>query len=316
MFRKERLNLNVIDLHCDVLLKLYDSKGKIKFQNSPELDANYEKLVIGGVKVQAFAIFIEPETKSDEKFQAALDQIHYFYTDVLKNNPTMKVIKDWDDLDHLKEGEIGALLTLEGVDAIGNDLQKLSILYELGVRSIGLTWNNANLAADGAGEKRGAGLTSFGREIVQFNNQNKILTDVSHLCERAFWDVMDEATYPIASHSNAKALCNHVRNLSDEQAKAMFDKNGLIHVVYNPPFVKEKGDVTISDLLEHIDHFCSLGGLKQIGLGSDFDGISAKIIGLEDASMHPNLINELLKRYSEEVVKGFAYQNFLDHRPV
>ena len=307
--------MQIIDLHCDALLKLYESKGKVKFRDSLELDTNYERLVAGGVKLQAFAIFIYPDIKSDQKFQVALDQIHYFYTDVLANNPNMKHIKEWSDFDQLKEGEIGAVLTLEGVDAIGNDLQKLSILHQLGVRSIGLTWNNANLAADGAGEPRGAGLTTFGKEIVKFNNDHKILTDVSHLCEKAFWDVMEEARYPIASHSNARALCNHVRNLHDEQAKAMFEKNGLIHVVYCPQFVKEQGDVTIDDLIKHIDHFCSLGGEKQIGLGSDFDGIMTKVIGLEDASKYPNLINELLKRYSEDTVKGFAYQNFLDHRP-
>jgi membrane dipeptidase len=89
----------------------------------------------------------------------------------------------------------------------------------------------------------------------------------------------------------------------------------LIPVVYNPPFVKEFGEVTIPDLVKHIDHFCSLGGVKQIGFGSDFDGISTFITNLEDASKSQNLINELLKYYSEEVVRGFAYQNFLDHRP-
>ncbi|KXH80689.1 dipeptidase [Sporosarcina sp. HYO08] len=307
--------MNIIDLHCDVLLHLYESKGKIKFKDSPELDTSYEKMKKGGMKVQAFAIFIWPEMKSDSKFQSALDQIHYFYTDVLANNPKMKLIRDWSDFDTLADDEIGALLTLEGVDAIGNDLHKLSILHQLGVRSIGLTWNNANLAADGAGEPRGAGLTSFGKEIVQFNNRHKILTDVSHLSDQAFWDVMEIADYPIASHSNARALCNHPRNVTDDMAKAMFAKNGLIHVVYNPPFIKKQGDSTIADLIAHIDHFCALGGEKQIGLGSDFDGISSKIIDLEDASKHQNLINELLKRYPEETVKGFAYQNFLDHRP-
>lgn len=315
MYLKGANKLKVIDLHCDVLLRLYESKGEMKFQDSLELDTSYEKQIKGGVKVQAFAIFVYPEMKSDQKFQAALDQIHYFYTDVLGNNPNMKLIKEWSDFDQLKDGEIGAMLTLEGVDAIGNDLQKLSILHQLGVRSIGLTWNNANLAADGAGEPRGAGLTSFGKEIVHFNNEHKILTDVSHLCEKAFWDVMEEANYPIASHSNARALCNHVRNLTDDQARTLFEKNGLVHVVYNPPFVKVQGEVAIKDLIEHIDHFCSLGGEKQIGLGSDFDGISSKIVNLEDASMHPNLLNELLKKYSEETVKGFAYQNFMDHRP-
>ncbi|MET3696843.1 dipeptidase [Bacillus oleivorans] len=307
--------MNVIDLHCDALMKLYDSKGKLKYGDSPELDTNKRRLQEGDVKVQAFAIFIDPWMKSEEKWQAALDQVHYFYTDVLGNNPEMKQIKAWEDFDHLKDGEIGAMLTLEGVDAIGNDMNKLSILYQLGVRSVGLTWNNANLAADGAGELRGAGLTTFGLEIVAFLNKHKMLTDVSHLSEKAFWDVIECAEYPIASHSNARVLCNHVRNLWDDQIKAMFAKNGLIHVVFCPPFINESGKATISDLIKHIDHLCSLGGVNQVGFGSDFDGITTYPENLEDSSMYQNLINELLKYYSEDQVKGFAYQNFLNHRP-
>ncbi|MCG7343354.1 dipeptidase [Sporosarcina sp. ACRSL] len=307
--------MDIIDLHCDVLARMHKAKGKIPFADSKDLDVTFEKLKQGGVRIQAFAIFVSPSIKSDEKFQVALDQIHYFYTEVIGKNPQMKALKTWDDFDQLQDGQIGAFLTLEGVDCIGNDMQKLSILRELGVLSIGLTWNNANLAADGVGEERGAGLTAFGKEIIQFCNENNILSDVSHLSERAFWDVMDIAHFPIASHSNSQTLCTHRRNLTDEQATELFKKNGLIHVVYNPPFVVEKGDASISDLIAHIDHFCSLGGVHQIGLGSDFDGISEKITNLEDASMHPALINELLTRYSEDEVKGFAFQNFLDHRP-
>jgi membrane dipeptidase len=305
--------MNIIDLHCDALLKLWEGKGKLSFRDAPTLQTNFLRLQQGNVMVQCFAIFIEPDLNSDQKFQAALEQVDYFYKEVLEKNPEMKHIKEWSDFYMLKEGEIGAMLTLEGVDAIGNDLTKLHILHQLGVRSVGLTWNHANLAADGAGEPRGGGLTLLGKEIVNFHNQHGILTDVSHLSEKAFWDVIDLADYPIASHSNSKALCDHPRNLTDEQATAMFNKGGLIHVVYNPPFVKEDGNATITDLVEHIDHFCSLGGLKQIGLGSDFDGISEFIPGLEDAAKVQNLINELLKYFSEEAVKGFASQNFLDH---
>ena len=307
--------MNIIDLHCDALMKLADGKGKLRFADAPELQTNKARLQKGQVKVQCFAIFIEPDIPFDQKFRAALDQIDFFYKEVLEKNPDMVHIKDWPDFDHLKLGQIGAMLTLEGVDAVGNDLTKLRTLYRLGVRSVGLTWNNANLAADGAGEPRGAGLTLLGKEIVQLNNEYQVLTDVSHLSDRAFWDVMDIAKYPIASHSNSRALCNSPRNLTDEQAKAMFEKGGLIHVVYHPPFVHENGTATIPDLVKHIDHFCSLGGVKQIGLGSDFDGMSILITDLEDASKTQNLINELLKYYSEEVVRGFAYQNFLDLRP-
>lgn len=306
-------DMQVIDMHCDVLYEMYKTEGKLSF-DSPHFDACYDRLIKGGVKVQAFALFIPPRISVEQKFQVALEQIHYFHSKVIAH-PKMKQIRELQDIDKLAEDEIGALLTLEGVDAIGADLNKLSILVEAGVRSVGLTWNNANLAADGAGEARAAGLTDFGKEIITFNNDHQILTDVSHLSEKAFWDVMDIADYPIASHSNSRTLCNHVRNLSDEQAKVMFNKNGMIHVVYYPPFVKETGVVRISDLIKHIDHFCSLGGVNHLGLGSDFDGIDQKIIGLEDASKHPNLLNELLKYYSEEQVRGFAYRNFLERRP-
>jgi len=127
--------------------------------------------------------------------------------------------------------------------------------------------------------------------------------------------VIELAKYPIASHSNARALCNHPRNLTDEQAKAMFARGGLVHVVYLPSFIKESGEATISDLVRHIDHFCGLGGVKQIGLGSDFDGITTFVRDLDDASKSQNLINELLKHFKEEEVRGFASENFLHHRP-
>lgn len=303
--------MNIIDLHCDVLYKLWEGKGEISFKNSEKLDANKIRLQSGGVKVQAFAIFLQPELKVEERFQVALAQIDYFYKEILEKNSCIRLIKDWNMLLELEEEEIGAILTLEGVDCIGNDLQKLRILYYLGVLSVGLTWNHANLAADGVGETRGAGLTDFGKNIVQLNNEYKRLTDVSHLSERAFWDVIELAKYPIASHSNSKTICNHPRNLTDEQAKALFAQGGMVHVVYHPGFTKNEGKATIADLIKHIDHFCSLGGINQIGLGSDFDGIDEKINGLEDASKHQNLINELLKYYSEDEVKGFASKNFL-----
>lgn len=309
-------SMNIIDFHCDALLKIWEKQGKLAFADAEELDINKQRLLQGGVKVQCFAIFTSPEMPSDQRFQAALDQIHYFYVEVLGKHPEMKQIREWHEIDMLQEGEVGAILTLEGVEPIGNDLKKLNILYQLGVRSVGLTWNPANLAADGVLEPRNAGLTTFGKEIIQFHNEHKILTDVSHLSETSFWDTMEIAKYPIASHSNAKAICNNPRNLTDEQAKAMFAKGANVHVVYCPMFIKESGVTTIDDLIRHIEHFCSLGGVRNIGLGSDFDGITAKVVGLEHAGVSQNLINELLKRYTEEEVRGFASENFLRNRPL
>lgn len=307
--------MQIIDLHCDALLKLWQSNGTLTYRNAAELDSNLGRLVAGEILVQCFAIYVPTDVKTETRFQTALEQIYLFQTEVLEKNPEIKQIKNWNDFDQLKNGEIGAMLTLEGVEAIGHDLEKLEVLYQHGVRSVGLTWNHANLAADGALEPRGAGLTVFGKEIVCLNNEHQILTDVSHLSEKAFWDVMDLAMYPIASHSNAKSLVHHPRNLSDEQAKAMFDKDAMIHVVYCPMFVKESGASTIQDVIRHIDHFCSIGGVRNIGLGSDFDGISEYVEGLENAAMSQNLINELLKHFTEAEVRGFASENFLRCRP-
>lgn len=315
--------MKIIDTHCDALLKLQLAKRgrffqqeSLNFTNSEALETNFERLRTGGVKVQFFAIFLYPDVPSDEKWQHALEQVDLFYTEVLGKNPAMKQIKKWDDIDRLKDDEIGAVLTLEGADAFGNDLMKLRQLYRLGVLSIGLTWNNANLCADGAGEPRGGGLTLLGKEVVKLNNEHRIFTDVSHLSVQGFWDVMELADYPMASHSNARSLRDHPRNLDDEQAKAMFAKNGLIDVVFCPDFIKEDASrVTIPDLITHIDHLCGLGGVRNIGIGSDFDGVGAYIEDLENASKFQNLINELQKRYSEDQVAGFAYRNFLEHRP-
>lgn len=315
--------MKIFDTHCDALLKLQIAKRNtlfdgemLDYRQSNELETNFERLKAGGVKVQFFAIFIHPEFPSDEKWQHALEQIDLFYSEILGKNPLMKHIKDWKDIDQLKPDEIGAVLTLEGADAFGNDLTKLRHLYRLGVLSIGLTWNNANLCADGVGDPRGAGLTVLGKEVVRLNNEHHVFTDVSHLSIKGFWDVMDLAKYPIASHSNARALCDHPRNLDDEQIQGMFANNGMIDVVFAPQFInKDSEQATIPDLVRHIDHLCSLGGIHQVGIGSDFDGISSHITGLGNASEFPNLINELQKQYTETEVEGFAYRNFLNHRP-
>ncbi|MEG0438418.1 MAG: dipeptidase [Solibacillus sp.] len=307
------MNYPIIDLHCDVLLRF--ENNKLNFLDSKHLDANLENLRAGHVKVQAFAIFISPDIPKQDKIKSALRQIYYFNNYVISPGNHVVHIKEWSQIGQLKENEIGAFLTIEGVDFFEGDIKMWHIFKDFGVLNIGLTWNFSNEAADGVGEDLARGVTSFGREIIQLNNEHKIFTDVSHLSEKSFWDVMEHANYAIATHSNAKALCDHPRNLTDTQIQAMIQKKAPIHIVYSPQFIKQSGVVTIKDLLHHVEHICSLGGKELIGLGSDFDGISEKVHGLETAAQHQNLINEMLKLYPEEVVKGFAYQNFLNHCP-
>lgn len=303
--------MRVIDTHCDALLKLEEANGTLSFKNSPELDVNLEKLQKGKVKVQAFAIFTYPSLNTERQWESIMNQVYYFYYSVLPSSPKLVHIRDWSQLDTLKDDEIGAMLTLEGVGGIGNDLKRLAILKQLGIMMLGLTWNDANLAADGILEPRNGGLTTLGKKIVAFNNKHHMITDVSHLSERGFWDVIEQADYMIASHSNSRTICPHVRNLTDEQIEAMIKKDALIHLVYCPAFVAEKEQVTIDDLLKHIDHIASLGGMSHIGLGSDFDGIGRKVERLEDASMTVHLVEALLQHYSEDEVKGITSENFL-----
>ncbi len=300
----------IIDLHCDALMKLSEAKGKLSFRDGASLDVNFEKLRIGGVKLQAFAIFVYPSIPSHNQFQEVIDQIHYFYTEILAHHPEMKLIRNWSELQNLAADEIGAILTLEGVDAIGNDLHKLTLLYQLGVRSIGLTWNSGNLAADGVAEARGAGLSRFGKQIVEWCNHHQVFVDVSHLHPAGFWDVMELAHYPIASHSNSTTICDHRRNLDDTQIKAMIARNAMIHIVFCPAFIKAGGKATISDIIAHIDHIVALGGQKNIGFGSDFDGIESKVQQLEDAAMYPQLIAALQQHYSADDIADFTHRNF------
>lgn len=294
---------------------MWENEGGIRFTDSSLLETNLRRLQTGQVAVQCFAVFVDPKIKSEQKFQAALEQIDFFHNEILDKHSSIVHITSWEQLDHLQPGQVGALLTLEGADAIGNDLAKLRTFYRLGIKSIGLTWNFANLCADGCEEIRGAGLSRFGEEVVQLNNEHEVWTDVSHLSEHSFWDVLAVAQYPIASHSNAKSICDHARNLTDEQARALFKRGGFIGVVFYPSFVTKSEQATIDDLLKHIEHFCTLGGVEHICLGSDFDGINSHVRDLEDSSKYQNLIEALLKRYKEHEVRGFAYQNFLNHRP-
>ncbi|MCA1030149.1 dipeptidase [Bacillus timonensis] len=306
--------MKIFDAHCDVLYKLW-LNPKISFRDSKQLHITLKQLVETGSKVQAFAIYVPEIVRNEDKFEVALEMVQLFYEKILEECPNMKLVKNRHEIIELKEKEIGAMLTLEGCDAIGQSLTKLKTLISLGVSSVGLTWNYSNYVADGVLESRGAGLSDFGKQVVYENNKLKISTDVSHLSERGFWDVMEIADYPIASHSNVYNICKHVRNLSDNQLLSLIENNGMIGITFVPQFLTDNAKANISDILRHTDYICSLGGVNNLGFGSDFDGIENTVIGLESFKGYDRLINSLLKYYSESQVNGFLYDNFVRHLP-
>lgn len=305
------MTFSIADFHCDVLSKLLVHPN-LTFQGSETglLDVTYERLKESGAVLQTFAVYI-PE-KLNGSIEPILASIDHFYEQVL-TCPDMMFIRNQADLaESLAMGKIGALLSLEGVDGLQGSIPILRLLHRLGVRAAGLTWNHANWAADGVMEPRGGGLTAQGKTFVTECDKLGILVDVSHLSERAFWDVADLASRTIiASHSNAKTLLNHPRNLTDDQIRAIIALQGLIGITYVPWFVAVGEQVTVDDVLRHIDHVGGLGGEQHIMLGSDFDGIDKYVNGLTHPGEVYRLREAMLKRYSEEQTKRFLSGNAL-----
>ncbi|PWW06474.1 membrane dipeptidase [Paenibacillus cellulosilyticus] len=298
----------LVDFHCDVLWKLLEHE-ELSFDDHSDsrIDVTPGRLQASQAILQTFAIYTSPQKASQAAIWKSVD---LFYDKVL-SNPRMHLIRDAADIDHaMNNGLTGALLSLEGVDGLQGDFTMLRLLYRLGLRAVGLTWNHANWAADGVLEPRQGGLTAKGGQFVEECERLGIILDVSHLTERGFWELADRVKRPfIASHSNAKALCPHARNLTDDQIKALIAIDGRIGITYVPYFVREDGKATIIDVLRHIEHVAGLGGAKQLMLGSDFDGIEQYVQSLRHPADVRKLVNEMLKVFPEQVVTDITSAN-------
>jgi membrane dipeptidase len=306
--------MKIFDAHCDVLYKLFMNPA-LDFGSSRELQVNLERLVSSGTKVQIFAIYVPESVHPDLKFQAALRMVDLFYEKVLKPFPQIKLVKSKQDIDRLEENEIGAMLSLEGCDAIGQDLLRLRTLLRLGVSAVGLTWNFSNAVADGALEDRGAGLSRFGKQVIQLLNDTNTACDVSHLSERGFWDVIESSRHTFASHSNCDSLCPHPRNLRNDQIKALIERDSVMGITFVPEFLSGTKVAELGDVLRHLDYICSLGGENHVGFGSDFDGIDFMVKELEGNEHYINLWNTLQKYYSDIQVKKFLFSNMAKRLP-
>lgn len=305
--------MKIFDAHCDVLMKMY-MDPKITFNDSERLHITKQSMIKNSAKIQCFAIYIPESIDPNLRFSSALQMVDIFFEKILSERE-MKLVTSRANITALKEHEIGAILTLEGCDCIGQDLFKLKTLLRLGVTSVGLTWNYANFVADGALEPRGAGISNFGQEVIRLLNEEVIWCDVSHLSEAAFWDTIQLSYYPIASHSNVYSLCPHPRNLRDDQILALIKKDAVIGITFVPQFLTNKQMASITDILKHIEYVASLGGVHHIGLGSDFDGIDKTVVGLSSYREYHHLVNELVKHYTADIVKGILFENFVKHYP-
>lgn len=304
--------MGVVDAHCDAISKMLQDE-RADFASGRGVTASLARLAEGGVRLQFFAVYL-PETLRPHRFEQVLRSIALYGERVLAR-PEMAAVRRRKDLAGLVPGRrIGALLSLEGVDAVPGEPWAIRLLFSLGVRAIGITWNNANWAADGAGETRGGGLTRAGRRLVAECNALGIVVDVSHLSERAFWDVAECAARPfIASHSNAYDLCPHPRNLKNEQIDRLIAAGGMIGLAFVPFFLVPPAErpARAADVLRHLEFVCARGGHRAVGIGSDFDGFDTPVPGLEHPGKFGTLRDLILKRFPPDVTDGVLGGNWL-----
>ncbi len=207
-------------------------------------------------------------------------------------------------------GQVALVLTLENSEGLEKSLHALRMMHRMGVRAVTLTHNVRTWAGDGNWEREsGGGLTTWGHELVKELNTLGMLVDVSHGSPRTFWDVMDSTRAPvIATHSCCKAVCDHPRNLDDEQLKAIAQLGGVVGITFVPDFIHPSAP-TMALLLDHIDHAVQMAGIDHVGLGSDFDGGGDFI---RDASQLPGITAGLLERgYAPEAIQQILGGNHL-----
>lgn len=299
----------VVDLHSDSLLDVQAGKRNLAVRSSVG-HIDLPRLRDGGVDVQVFAVFIHPNEAGRGFARAselldAFDRLAAAHRDVLARATSVEEI---DGL--VRAGRLAAVLSVENGSALENDPDRLPRLYARGVRIMSLTWNSSNALADGALEERHGGLTPLGRQVLARMQQLGIVIDVSHLSQRSFRDVLAATTGPLlATHSNAAGLTPQARNLTDEQLRALARRGGAVGVNFYPSFT---GGASLQHVLNHIDYLVKTMGVDHIALGSDFDGFTQRVEGLEDVSKLPNLTAGLVARgYREEDIKKILGGNAL-----
>ena len=230
----------------------------------------------GGINVIVCAVFVDGDPEMALK--QAMMQIAAIYAELEESPHIMALCRTYNDMVKIvQEGKIALLLSLEGVEPLGRDLELLPLFYALGIRILGLCWSRRNYAADGAlytevEEGQKGGLTNFGIRLVREAEKLGMLIDVTHLNDEGFQDVDRISENPIiASHSNCRAIHGTKRNLSDEQITAIAARNGVIGVNACSCIVAGSEEkATVETLVDHIDHIVSLVGVEHVGLGFDF----------------------------------------------
>ncbi len=308
LFFKGSDYMRIFDAHCDTISKLLET-NECLLKNSFQLDI--ERMELFGTYIQIFAAFIDKKSIKATPLNRCLSLIEKYKAE-LKKGRIEPILTKEDLMRADKNGGAYSILAIEGGEALGGDTNTLSMYYDAGVRLITLTWNWANEIAEGVCEDRGGGLTDFGRQVVSAMENMGIMIDVSHLSKKGFWDVIDCTEKPfIASHSCVEALCSHIRNLDDEQIKAIIEREGVIGVNFYPEFLSDTGRARAERIYEHIEYILGMNGENSVGFGSDFDGVDLLPDDMSGAEDIQKLISVMAgKGLPSELIEKIAFGNF------
>lgn len=278
--------MRIIDMHCDTISKIQARrmKGRETDINDPTLMANLPALKKGGYALQNFALYVD---KGEHPFRQVKELLDVFRQEMAANQDRIRQVTDTGQLlENERDGRLSALLTVEEGGVCEGELSKLKFLYEQGVRMMTLTWNYPNeLGYPNFSPNRNCytpdtehGLTGTGFAFVQEMEQMGMIVDVSHLSDAGFYDVAKVAKKPfVASHSNARAVCPWVRNLTDDMIRTLADRGGVIGLNFCGDFLRDdtvgQKAAGLADVVRHARHMVNVGGIECVGLGSDFDGI-------------------------------------------
>lgn len=304
----------LIDLHNDILERLVnDTSYHLKHRHNYN-HTDIPRLQDGGVDVQFFSVWVSP-TQYTNYFQQAQVMLNIFNSELSQNPNTIAQATNWNIADSLiQQNKIAAVIGVEGGHHIENSIDKLISLYNAGTRYMTITWNNSTDWAVSAQDSRSTtvGLSDFGRQVIRTMDSLGIIIDVSHTGIKTIQDILQVTQNPIvATHSGARALRNHYRNLYDWQIQDIANSGGVIGVVFYPYFLNGTSNAGINDVIAHIDYIKNLVGIDYVAIGSDFDGIEVVPLGLEDTSKFPNLTEALFERgYSREDIDKILYKNF------
>ena len=278
-FKETALNLHknntVVDTHLDLAGEIFNRyiAGEKEVIKNRFLD-NFKK---GGFNIIVSSLYMDDLFLPEMGLKTALGQIRAVMEDVETCHGEVFLIKNKNDLNKaIKENKVGIILSFEGLEPIGNDIGLLRIFHELGVRAAGLVWSRRNYVADGCSfnpveEGQRGGLTKFGVQVVRRMEELNMLIDVSHLNDEGFWDVVKFTNKPfIASHSNSRSIHGRMRNLTDEQIKAIAERNGVIGInAYKSIAGVKDGEDPVKKLADHIEYMVDLVGPSHVGYGFD-----------------------------------------------